>query len=244
MSRVALVTGGSRGIGHTITAFLKAAGYRVAIGYREGLPDTEADLAIAADLASPAECTSLVRKVESALGPVEILVNNAGVLIRADFDDFDSAEFEKMRKVNVDGLIHVTKAAVPGMKERRWGRIVNLTSIAAHGTAFSGTTFYAMTKAAVTMFTRRLAFDVGQYGITVNAIAPGFIMTDMVTQGKTKEEVNQVVELMSSRAMMRRVGQTEDIAASVRFLVSEEAGFITAQVLTVDGGRMDYISHP
>src|SRR5690606_2999942 len=164
MNRVALVTGGSRGIGRTVAEYLKAAGYRVAIGYREGNPDTHADIAIAADLSSPAECAALVQKAESALGPVEILVNNAGVLLRGDFDDFDPVTFEKMRKINVDGLINVTKAVVPGMKERRWGRIVNLTSIAAHGTAFSGTTFYAMTKSAVTMFTRRLAFDVGQIG--------------------------------------------------------------------------------
>lgn len=244
MSRVALVTGGSRGIGLAITQSLKAAGYRVAIGYREGFPDTVADIAIAADLANPAECSSLVKKAEDALGPVEILVNNAGVLIRGDMDDFDQAAFEKMRKINVDGLVNVTKAVLPGMKDRQWGRIVNLTSIAAHGTAFAGTTFYAMTKSAVTMFTRRLAFDVGPFGVTVNAIAPGFIMTDMVTQGKTEEEVQQVVDLMSSRAMVRRVGETKDIAAAVRFLVSEDAGFITAQVLTVDGGRMDYISHP
>lgn len=244
MSRVALVTGGSRGIGRAIAIGLKAAGYRVAIGYRENTPDIDMDFAASADLANAAECAELVKKTEAALGPVEILVNNAGVLIPGDLDTFNPQAFELMRKINVDGLVNVTRAVVPGMKERQWGRIVNLTSIAAHGTAFSGTTFYSMTKSAVSTFTRRLAYDIGSFGITVNAIAPGFIMTDMVTQGRTEAEAKEILERMSGRAMMRRVGKPEDIAAAVKFLVGDDAGFITAQVITVDGGRMDYIAHP
>lgn len=244
MSRVALVTGGSRGIGRAIAKRLKNAGYRVAIGYRERAADDDVDAAFAADLAKPAECADLVKKIEAKLGPIEILVNNAGVLIRGDLDDFDAAAFESMRKVNVDGLINVTRAVVPGMKKRRWGRIVNLTSVAAHGTALAGTTFYSMTKAAVSTFTRRLAYDLGQYGITVNAIAPGYIMTEMATRGRSEAEINEIVERMSARAMVGRVGKPEDIAAAAEFLVSDDAGFVTAQVITVDGGRMDYIAHP
>jgi 3-oxoacyl-[acyl-carrier protein] reductase len=244
MSRVALVTGGSRGIGKAIAERLVRDGYRVAISYNNTQPDVPGAEALQADLAFPEQCERLVRNVERKLGPVEILVNNAGALSRGDIFDMNQAEFEAMRKVNVDGLVAVTRAALPGMKEKGWGRIVNLTSIAAHGTAFAGTTFYAMTKAAVSLLTRRLAYEFGPHGVTVNAIAPGFIWTDMVTQGKREEELTEIEQRMSDRAMVRRVGTVEDIAHATAFLVSDGAGFLTAQVLTVDGGRMDYIGHP
>jgi 3-oxoacyl-[acyl-carrier protein] reductase len=244
MSRVALVTGGSRGIGRAIAERLQADGYRVAISYKQTRGTLEVLLAVQADIADREQVKRLVAKVEADLGPVEILVNNAGVLNRGDLFDMNTAEFEAMRQVNVDGLVAMTRAVAPGMMERRFGRIVNMSSIAAHGTAFAGTTFYAATKAAVITLTRRFAFDLGPHGITVNAIAPGFIMTDMVTQGKSEAEVQAVVERMSDRAMTRRIGTPEDIANGVAFLVSDAAGFVTAQTLTIDGGRMDYISHP
>ena len=244
MSRVALVTGGSRGIGRAIAERLQADGYRVAISYKQTRGTLDVPLAVQADLADREQVKQLVAKVESDLGPVEILVNNAGVLNRGDLFDMNTAEFEAMRQVNVDGLVAMTRAVAPRMMDRRFGRIVNMSSIAAHGTAFAGTTFYAATKAAVITLTRRFAFDLGPHGITVNAIAPGFIMTDMVTQGKTEAEVQAVVAKMSDRAMTRRIGTPEDIANGVAFLVSDAAGFVTAQTLTIDGGRMDYISHP
>jgi 3-oxoacyl-[acyl-carrier protein] reductase len=151
---------------------------------------------------------------------------------------------ERMRRTNVDGLIHVTRAVVPGMKERRYGRIVNLTSIAAHGTTLPGSTFYAATKAAVITLTRRFAMELGSYGITVNAVAPGFILTDMVKEGRSEQEYIDLLKTVSERSMVGRAGQPEDIAHAVAFLAAPESGFITAQVLTVDGGRMDYIGHP
>ncbi len=244
MSRVALVTGGSRGIGRAIAERLQADGYRVAISYKQTRGTLDVPLAVQADIADREQVKQLVAKVEADLGPVEVLINNAGVLNRGDLFDMNTAEFEAMRQVNVDGLVAMTRAVAPGMMERRFGRIVNMSSIAAHGTAFAGTTFYAATKAAVITLTRRFAFDLGPHGITVNAIAPGFIMTDMVTQGKTEAEVQAVVARMSDRAMTRRIGTPEDIANGVAFLVSDAAGFVTAQTLTIDGGRMDYISHP
>lgn len=242
--RVALVTGGSRGIGKAIARRLNDLDYRVAINYNRTVPDEKFDLAVEADLADAAQARGLVATVERDLGPVEILVNNAGKLIRGDLFDMNQDEFEAMRKVNVDGLTAVTRAAAAGMKERRWGRIVNLTSIAAHGTAFPGTTFYAATKAAVSLLTKRFAYDLGPFGITVNAIAPGFIMTDMVTDGKSSNEVQEIENRMAQKAMVGRVSQPEDIANAVAFVVSDGAGFVTAQVITVDGGRMDYTGHP
>ena len=243
MSRVALITGGSRGIGRAIAERFLRDGYRVAISYNNTLPDLDA-FAVKGDLGVAGEADRLVREVEAKLGPVEILINNAGVLTRGDILDMKQSEFEAMRKVNVDGLVAVSRAVLPGMRERKWGRIVNLTSIAAHGTAFPNTTFYAMTKAAVSLLTKRLAYEFGPDGVTVNAIAPGFIWTDMVTLGKAKQELDEIDRRMSDRAMVRRVGTPEDIAHAAAFLASDGAGFLTAQVLTVDGGRMDYIAHP
>ncbi|MDX2178796.1 MAG: SDR family oxidoreductase [Bryobacteraceae bacterium] len=244
MARVALVTGGSRGIGRAIAERLTADGYLVAISYKRKRGDVDVPLAIQADLAERPSAAAMVAQVERELGPVEILVNNAGVLNRGDLFDMNFDEFEAMRKVNVDGLVAATRAAAQGMKQRGWGRIVNVASIAAHGTAFAGTTFYAATKAAVVALTRRFAYELGAHGVTVNAIAPGFIMTDMVTAGKTPDEIREVDDAMSMRAMVRRVGQPADIADGVAYLVSDRASFVTAQVLTIDGGRLDYLAHP
>jgi NAD(P)-dependent dehydrogenase (short-subunit alcohol dehydrogenase family) len=126
------------------------------------------------------------------------------------------------------------------MKQRKSGRIVNLTSIAAFGTAMAGTTFYAATKAAVSVLTRRFAMELGPHGVTVNAVAPGFISTDMAKDGRGPEDF----AAMAEKAMVKRIGVPEDIAHAVAFLCAPESSFITAQILTVDGGRMDYIGHP
>jgi NAD(P)-dependent dehydrogenase (short-subunit alcohol dehydrogenase family) len=200
--------------------------------------------AVRADIGDPAQVEEMMGRVASELGPLSILVNNAGVVIRGTLETFKPADLERMRRTNVDGLIHVTRAAITGMKERRYGRIVNLSSVAAHGTTLPGITFYAATKAAVSTLTRRFAMELGAHGITVNAVAPGFILTDMVKEGRTEEEYEKLLKSISERSMVGRVGDPEDVANAVAFLVAPESGFITAQVVTVDGGRMDYIGHP
>jgi 3-oxoacyl-[acyl-carrier protein] reductase len=126
---------------------------------------------------------------------------------------------------------------VPGMRARRSGRIVTVSSIAALGTAAADTTPYAMTKAAVTVLTKRLALELGPHGITVNAVCPGFVATDMAASSGAS------MEAMARKSMLGQVGAPEDIAHAVLFLASDEARFVTAQVLTVDGGRMDFLSH-
>ena len=246
--RIALITGASRGLGRAIALRLARDGAAVAVNYREQREQAEQvvdavtrgggrAIAVAGDIASSADCTAIVEATRRALGPVDILVNNAGIFRKGELDDADDVEMDNMRNVNVDGVVRVTRAAVSDMKARGFGRIINVASIAGIGMATPGTTFYAATKAAVIVLTRRFALDLGAHGITVNAIAPGFIATDMARQSGA--DFNAI----AAKAMVRRVGTPEDIAAAAAFLASEDAGFITAQVLTVDGGRMDYVAH-
>jgi NAD(P)-dependent dehydrogenase (short-subunit alcohol dehydrogenase family) len=251
----ALVTGASRGLGKAIARLLAAQGAAVGVNYVSRTSDAEnlvqelqaaggKAIAVGADIGNVSDVQAMVDRITTELGPISVLVNNAGVVYRATLESFEAAEMERMRRTNVDGLIHVTRAVVPGMKERGYGRIVNLTSIAGHGTTLPGSTFYAATKAAVSVLTRRFAMELGPHGITVNAVAPGFILTDMAKDGRSDEAYRALLDSISERSMVRRVGKPEDIAHAVAFLAAPESSFLTAQVLTVDGGRMDYIAHP
>ena len=249
--KTALVTGASRGLGRAIALRLAANGASLAVNYRERAAEAESvaqeihslggkAIAIQANVGDAAQVRSMVERAVRELGPVDILVNNAGVARRGDLADFEWSQMEGMRNTNVDGLVNVTRAVVGGMKERKSGRIVNLTSIAAFGTTMSGTTFYAATKAAVSVLTRRFAMELGPHGITVNAVAPGFVLTDMAAAGRGPEDFARI----AGKTMVGRVGKPEEIAHAVAFLCAPESSFITAQILTVDGGRMDYIGHP
>ena len=241
--KVALVTGGSRGIGRAICIRLAQEGAAVAINYRQNAAEAEAVLkgitagagraiAIQADISDPQTVANMYRRVSDALGPVDILVNNAGVLRRGDLTDFDFSQMDGMRRTNVDGLVHCSRAVVDGMKQRGFGRIINLTSVAAHGTALSGTTFYAATKAAVSTLTRRFALELGPFGITVNAIAPGFIMTELNRDKMGAERKARAL----SRTPMGRFGETEDIVGAAVFLASPAAAYVTGETIRVDGG--------
>lgn len=251
----AIVTGSSRGLGRAIAQRLAQDGAAVCINYRNTAAEAAAvatqiretggrAIAVGADIGSPAEVRRLMDTATDELGAVSILVNNAGVAYRATLESFDPSGMERMRRTNVDGLIHMTRAAAAGMKERGYGRIINLTSIAGHGTALPGNAFYAATKAAVSVLTRRFAMELGPHGVTVNAVAPGFILTDMVRDGRTEEEYQRLLKQITDVSMVGRPGDPADIANAVAFLAAPESGFVTAQILTVDGGRMDYIGHP
>jgi 3-oxoacyl-[acyl-carrier protein] reductase len=193
--QVAIVTGSSRGIGRAIARALAARGAAICVNYATRAAEAEAAaseiaatggrvIAIQADLADADAVTAMVRRAEAALGSVSILVNNAGVSSPATLESYDSAAMARMRRVNVDGVIHTIRAAAPKMQERGYGRIVNIASNAAIGTAIPGTTFYAASKAEVLILTRRFTMELGRRGVTVNAVGPGWIVTEMARAGR------------------------------------------------------------
>jgi 3-oxoacyl-[acyl-carrier protein] reductase len=253
-NQVAVVTGGARGLGHATATLLARRGAAVCVNYVLHAEAAEAliaeikaaggrAIAVKADVADAAAVAAMVTRAEAELGPVTILVNNAGRSWQGTLDTYDRDEVARMRAVNVEGLIHATRAVMGGMRERRYGRIVNVSSIAGIGTALTGNAFYGATKAEVIILTRRFALELGSHGITVNAVAPGFVRTEMTQRGRGAADWQGTEERFASRAMMGRMGEPEDIANAVVFLASPESDWITAQVLTVDGGRMDYIGH-
>jgi 3-oxoacyl-[acyl-carrier protein] reductase len=252
--QVALVTGASRGIGRATALCLARRGAAVAVNYAASAAEADAvvgeitaaggrAIAVCADVAEPAQVAAMVVLVADALGPVSILVNNAGLARQATLDTFDAEALARMRRVNVDGPIAAIRAVMPAMQARRYGRIVNVTSLAGIGTALPGNAFYAGTKAELAILTRRFAMELGPYGITVNAVAPGFIATEMARTSRGGAAWDETERRMSARAMVGRIGTPEDVANAVAFLAAPEAGFITAQQIVVDGGRMDYIGH-
>jgi 3-oxoacyl-[acyl-carrier protein] reductase len=246
--QVAIVTGSARGIGRATARLLAQRGAAVCVNYAAhadaadrlaGEIATAGGRAISAvaDVANPSAVEAMVARAEKELGPVTILVNNAGVSWRATLDDYD------LKQVGACGRLMATRAVVGGMRARRYGRIVNMSSIAAIGTALPGNAFYAATKAEVAILTKRFAMELGPHKITVNAVAPGFVRTDMTERGRGAGDWQGTEQAFAAKAMMGRIGEPEDIANAIAFLASPMSGWITAQVLTVDGGRMDYIGH-
>ncbi|HEX2465239.1 MAG TPA: SDR family NAD(P)-dependent oxidoreductase [Thermoanaerobaculia bacterium] len=253
--RVALVTGGSRGIGRAACLKLAAVGAAVAVNYHSR-PDAAGEvvsaidsgggraLAVEGDVADRAAVVHLVDRVARDLGPIDVLINNAGLLFSGSLFHYDDAELDAMWRTNVKGILHATAAVAPSMIERGWGRVVNVASAAGVGTSLPGTTLYAATKGAVLILTKRLAFELGRQGITVNAVLPGYTRTDMTMAGRSADEARSIVEMLDSRSMIGRgVADPDEIATVIAFLASPESAFMTGQLLLADGGRMDYLAH-
>jgi 3-oxoacyl-[acyl-carrier protein] reductase len=242
--RVALVTGASRGFGRVIALAFAHEGADVAVNYRTnatGAGEVAAALqklgrralVVEADVASEDEVRELVAATLSRFGRLDILVNNAGIMERGLFADVPVAAYARMFATNVTGTMLCTRAALPAMMERRYGRIVNVSSqLARAGVGTGGFAAYAATKGAIEAFTRAVAHEVGEHGITVNAIAPGGIDTDMSRAVMTPEyRARRTKELP-----VRHLGTLDDVGYAALCLADEAAGYLTGQVLQVNGG--------
>ena len=240
MSRVAIVTGGTRGIGRAISETLKADGFTVVANYagnEEKARAFTAETGIAAykwDVGDHQACVEGCARVASEVGPIDVLVNNAGItrdatLLRMSFDDW----YDVMR-INLGGCFNMAKGCFAGMKERGWGRIVNIGSINGQAGQY-GQVNYAAAKSGIHGFTKALAQEGARFGITVNAIAPGYIDTDMVAAVP-----ENVLEKIVARIPVGRLGHADEIARGVAFLCSENAGFVTGSTMSINGGQHMY----
>ena len=230
--KLALVTGGSRGIGRAIAAELASAGAQVVVGYRTGADEAEAlaaeigGRALQGDVADPEQAASLVQQA----GDLDILVNNAGLTRDGLIARMSDEDWHTVIDTNLGGVFHTCRAAARGMMRKRGGAIVNLTSVVGlHGNP--GQTNYAASKAGIIGFTKALARELATRGVRANAIAPGYVETAL-----TDVLPEDVRGMILANTPLGRLGRPEDVAGAVRFLCSDEASFITGEVLLVDGG--------
>jgi len=235
-NRVALVTGGSRGIGRAIAVALASAGAAVAVNYRQRADEAAQvvaliqgaggrALAVRADVSAADEVARMVAEVESGLGAIDVLVNNAGTGTFRDIDTLTEAEFDRTLAINLKSAFLCTQVVLPGMRARRWGRIVNLSSVAARGGGAVGV-HYNASKAGLEGLTRGYAARVAREGITVNAVAPGPIDTEMAAPLKAAN--------IAERLPVGRLGAAEEVAQVVMMVVGN--GFVTGQTIAVNGG--------
>ncbi|RMF39053.1 MAG: acetoacetyl-CoA reductase [Alphaproteobacteria bacterium] len=237
MGRVALVTGGTRGIGAEISVALKEEGYVVAANYAgndEAAAKFMAETGIKAFKWSVADydaCVDGLKHVEDHLGPVEVLVNNAGITRDAPFHKMTPQQWNEVIATNLTGVFNMTHPVWPGMRERKFGRVVTISSINGQKGQF-GQANYAASKAGDLGFTRTLAQEGARYNITVNAVCPGYIATDMVMAVPEK-----VREAIIAQIPVGRLGEAAEIARCVTFLVSDDAGFITGSTISANGGQ-------
>ncbi|ORV90683.1 short-chain dehydrogenase [Mycobacterium interjectum] len=231
--KTAVVTGGASGIGRAVAERLRGDGFRVAV---IDLTPTDDGFGYVADVTDRAQVDAAMSAIRDALGPVLVLVNAAGVEGFKKFLGMSFEEWSKVIDVNLNGVFHTIQAALPDMVEAGWGRIVNISSSSTH----SGQPFmahYVAAKSAVNGLTKALALEYGPSGVTVNAVPPGFIDTPMLRSAERRQLLGGTVEDHIARTPVRRVGRPEDIAAACAFFASEEAGYITGQILGVNGGR-------
>jgi acetoacetyl-CoA reductase len=238
MPRVALVTGGTRGIGAAIAKSLKAAGYKVAAVYHgndEAAAKFKAETGIGVykwDVASFEACAAGVKQVEADVGPIDVLVNNAGITRDAQLHRMTLEQWQSVINTNLGSLFNMTRQVIEGMRARKFGRIINISSINGQKGQF-GQTNYSAAKAGDIGFTKALAREGARVGITVNAICPGYIATDMV-KAMSQEVLEKSV---LPEIPIGRLGEPEEIGRCVVFLASDDAGLITGSTLTANGGQ-------
>lgn len=238
--KVAIITGGARGIGQEVARIFYQEGAKIALwdvleadGKRTSqLLDSSGDAVIfqKVDVTDKEQIEKAVKEIISRHGRIDILINNAGIIRDRSFLKMTDAEWHSVIDVNLHGIFYVTKCVLPYMKAAGYGRVVSASSVNGQMGAF-GQTNYAASKAAIMGFTKSLAKEVGKYGITVNAIAPGFIKTDM-----TDQMPSEIIEASIAQIPVARVGIPTDIAYAYLYLASEEAGFVNGTTLSVNGG--------
>ena len=243
MSRVAFITGATRGIGKQIAITLAKSGCDIAVNYRtenDDLKNIKQEIesnnvkffAVQGDVSNYEDCERCVKEIIAEFGQIDILVNNAGITRDTLLIRMKKEDFEQVINVNLIGTFNVTKNVIPYMLKARSGRIVNISSVVGiSGNA--GQTNYAASKAGIIGFTKSLAKEVASRGVLVNAVAPGFIQTQMteVLKDEVKEEIAKTIPL-------KRMGTAQDVANVVKFLTSEDSSYVTGQVINVDGGML------
>ena len=240
MSRVAIVTGGTRGIGAAISRLLHQNGYKVAANYAgnsERAKAFEAETGIKAyqwSVADFEECQAGVKQVERDLGPVDVIVNNAGITRDGTMHRMGHDQWQAVIDTNQGGCFNMCRAAIDGMRDRGFGRIVNIGSINGQAGQY-GQVNYAAAKSGIHGFTKALAQEGARNNVTVNAIAPGYINTDMVAAVPA-----EVLAKIVAKIPVNRLGKAEEIARGVAFLVAEDAGFVTGSTLSINGGQHMY----
>ncbi len=240
MARVAIVTGGTRGIGEAISVTLKEAGILVAATYAgndekaRAFTERTGIKAYKWDVADFDACHRGVEQVEADLGPVDIVVNNAGITRDGTILKMSYQDWKEVMDTNLGGCFNMAKATFPGMRSRGWGRIVNIGSINGQAGQY-GQVNYAAAKSGIHGFTKALAQEGAKAGVTVNAIAPGYIDTDMVAAVP-----QEVLVKIVAKVPVGRLGQADEIARGVAFLCAEDAGFVTGSTLSINGGQHMY----
>jgi acetoacetyl-CoA reductase len=244
--RNVLVTGGMGGLGESICTKMADAGYQVIVTYSPGNTKSGEWLAgmrardyafhaYQCDVGDYDSCTSAVRKIEADIGPVDVLVNNAGITRDVTFKKMSKADWDAVLRTNLDSVFNMTKQVMDGMVERGWGRVINVSSVNGQKGAF-GQTNYSAAKAGMHGFTKALALEVAKKGVTINTISPGYIGTKMVTA--IREDI--LTDKILPQIPIGRLGKPEEVAGLIIYLASDEAAFVTGANISINGGQHMY----
>jgi len=250
-----MITGGARGIGRAIATRLADEGASIVVNYlssessaaklvselRDGGGQA---ISVRADVTKEKEVQDLVSRSLDHFGKIDVLVNNAGIEQFGEVLSMHTEDLDRVMDVHLKASILTIQSVAPQMIERNYGKILMISSIAGLGTAIRGMSLYALSKAALNMLTKRTALELGPYQINVNAICPGGVRTEMLeSAAENSDDFKRIISNAEEVSMLGRIGIPEDIAYTAAFLVSDKANFITAQILTVDGGRKDFLTH-